>query len=210
VKSDLTRSLIPNLIWTVVLIALVGIIMVAYVNTQVFLELNAEMAKKETMLLSLRETFSDLKDAETGARGYVIMGDDDYLAPYHQALRRTTHDVTALKILLPPEQFAALEQGMDTHFEMLKQLIERRQHHGIPAAQHLMREQKAAFDTLRQFKTSIETQEEILLAQKRRDLQTHAERTTATIIWGTLSIIVLAALWFVVRLRKFHANLVHA
>jgi len=38
------------------------------------------------MLDTVAATFSALKDAETGQRGYIIVGDVDYLVPYHEAV----------------------------------------------------------------------------------------------------------------------------
>lgn len=45
---------------------------------------------------------SDLKDAETGQRGFVITGDESYLEPYYAALKKIENDISHLnKEVLP-------------------------------------------------------------------------------------------------------------
>ncbi|WP_331055816.1 CHASE3 domain-containing protein, partial [Longimicrobium sp.] len=60
----------------------------------------------------LGRTVSDLVDAETGQRGYLLTGDERYLAPYRQGAARFAHDLEALRGLTRdnPRQQARIGQ----------------------------------------------------------------------------------------------------
>ncbi|HET9440838.1 MAG TPA: CHASE3 domain-containing protein [Longimicrobiales bacterium] len=51
---------------------------------------------RETALVAER-VFSSLKDAETGQRGFLLVGDESYLDPYHAALERLRTDTQMLR-----------------------------------------------------------------------------------------------------------------
>ncbi len=51
------------------------------------------------MVLALEETLSQLKDAETGQRGYLLTGDPRYLQPYHEAAGRVLTGVDSVRRL---------------------------------------------------------------------------------------------------------------
>jgi PAS domain S-box-containing protein len=54
-------------------------------TTQRLVDGKTEIGKSRRILLELTETLSAVKDAETGQRGYLLTGDDSYLAPYNDA-----------------------------------------------------------------------------------------------------------------------------
>src|ERR1700693_1155468 len=66
---------------TVVVIALVS-----YRNASRLIENNAWVTHSHQVRTELADLLSELKDAETGQRGYLVTGDDSYLAPYQAAL----------------------------------------------------------------------------------------------------------------------------
>src|SRR5580698_816230 len=47
---------------------------------------NREVSRAHQTVDSLRELLSSYKDAETGQRGFLLTGDEDYLAPYTRAI----------------------------------------------------------------------------------------------------------------------------
>ncbi|HVT79462.1 MAG TPA: CHASE3 domain-containing protein, partial [Phycisphaerae bacterium] len=52
---------------------------------QAVMSANADMARQMEIIQSLTDTFSVVKDAETGQRGYLLVGDKAYLQPYDRA-----------------------------------------------------------------------------------------------------------------------------
>src|SRR5579863_5471140 len=73
-------------------LTLVLVAIVSYRNANLLIENDALVEHSHRIRLQLADLLSELKDAETGQRGYVITGDDNYLEPYKRAL--TAIDVT--------------------------------------------------------------------------------------------------------------------
>jgi PAS domain S-box-containing protein len=57
---------------------------------------NHEVSRAHQTVDSLRELMSSYKDAETGQRGYLLTGDEDYLAPYNRAISVVPGELTDL------------------------------------------------------------------------------------------------------------------
>ncbi|MFA1626375.1 CHASE3 domain-containing protein [Rhizobium mongolense] len=58
--------------------------------------------------LRLEVLLSTLKDAETGQRGYLLTGNEDYLQPYRAALARLPDELATTDVELPEGQSASL------------------------------------------------------------------------------------------------------
>src|SRR5690242_1584678 len=59
---------------------------VSYWNTRALQRSTQEVAHTHEVLMALGDVLSLMKDAETGQRGYILTGDEKYLAPYNTAL----------------------------------------------------------------------------------------------------------------------------
>ena len=89
-----------------VLLAFLAIGAVSYTNVRTLWS-NVELAEHtQQVLLSLSNLLSLAKDAETGQRGFVITGDERYLAPHTQAVDRIHGQLAELEELVRdnPEQ----------------------------------------------------------------------------------------------------------
>src|SRR6266849_2119675 len=78
---------------------LVVIAIASYRNTSRLIENDAWVAHTYQVQTKLADLLSELKDAETGQRGYLITGVDSYLEPYQSALpaiKSTFEDVRRL------------------------------------------------------------------------------------------------------------------
>ena len=62
---------------------------------------------------SLDQILLSVADAETGQRGYLLTGDETYLAPFHQASSQIDSELQHLNELISdsPSQRAAAGQG---------------------------------------------------------------------------------------------------
>jgi signal transduction histidine kinase len=59
-----------------------------------------DVGRAREAALAAERVFSDMKDAESGNRGFLIVGNDRYLAPYFAALTQLTADTQALRRLV--------------------------------------------------------------------------------------------------------------
>ena len=72
--------------FVVMLAILLAIGFVSYRNTRKLIRDSNLVAHSQDILDELEGTLSAIKDAETGQRGYIITGDEEYLKPYTAAL----------------------------------------------------------------------------------------------------------------------------
>jgi len=76
----------------------------------------------------LRRTLSDLEDAESGQRGYLLTGDPVYLRPYEAAHRALVTDTVELRRALatletPPSELDSLRSAIDQKLAELDQTV---------------------------------------------------------------------------------------
>jgi CHASE3 domain sensor protein len=65
---------------------LLGTILLSYRDWKEFRQASAETEHTRKVLETTEALISDLKDAETGQRGFLLSGDKRYLEPYENAL----------------------------------------------------------------------------------------------------------------------------
>src|SRR5882672_1380021 len=120
-------------------LTLIVIAAVSYRNANRLIENDAWVAHTHQVRTELADLLSQLKDAETGQRGYLITGEDSYLAPYQSALaaiQGTLDDVRKLTADNPNQQrrLAAVSPMIDAKLAELKQTIDLRRTEGPDAA----------------------------------------------------------------------------
>ena len=76
------------------ILLLVGV--AAYRNTVQFIDDSAWVNHTHEVMEALADLMSQLKDAETGQRGYLLTGNDRYLGPYKNAIDKVDRSVSRL------------------------------------------------------------------------------------------------------------------
>ena len=69
-------------------LALLFVGWIAYTNIQSMVELRDERNQSFTLLDGLSSVMADAVNAETGQRGYLLVGEESYLAPFYEAGRQ--------------------------------------------------------------------------------------------------------------------------
>ncbi len=146
-----------------------------------------------------RATLSDLKDAETGQRGFILTGDEAYLEPYTNALTALAADTSALRLLTGdnPVQQRRLDELAPLVTARLAELnysIDLRRTQGLAAAVARLRtgRGKQIMDSIRAHVTTMESTERSLLATRSAAEEHHAEIVTVILIGGTLVAVLFA------------------
>ncbi len=153
-----------------------------------------EAMRRETMA-DLEQLESTLKDAETGQRGFLIFGDERYLAPYRDATARLP---TLLKTMrssqsshLSEDDFAILEKLIDRKLAELRTTVDLRQAQGFDAAAAVVRgdEGRVIMEDLRKNIARLKADQ---LASLQREValsdETTRTRTAVFILTGVLSV----------------------
>ena len=81
------------------LVILITISAVSYWNTDNLLSTTDWVTHTHLVVESLQNLLSNVKDAETGQRGYVITGDESYLEPYNAAREGLAKEIAEVRSL---------------------------------------------------------------------------------------------------------------
>jgi signal transduction histidine kinase/CheY-like chemotaxis protein len=138
---------------------------------------NAGDSVRETdrSLRYIETILSTMRDAETGQRGFVITGDEDYLQPYTRALREIAPELAdprAARLRRPPHgsAFAELELAIAWKFRELKVPIEFRRRNQRELADDAVRNGrgKSAMDSIRELCGAMQDSLRLELEQRNR------------------------------------------
>jgi signal transduction histidine kinase len=145
-----------------------------------------------------RGTLSDLKDAETGQRGFLLTGDETYLEPYTHALSALAADTSALRTLTRDNP--AAQRRLDELAPLLHQklaeldstIVLRRG--GLPAALAIVETNrgKETMDAVRSSLGALEADERQLLASRALEEERYSRIVTLVLVGGTLAAFVIA------------------
>ena len=175
-----------------VLLLLLGNALVAYRSVRLVLDNNASVAATNTVKAELQTVLSTMQDAETGQRGYIITGQENYLEPYHRAVKSIGAHQKSLDALIAAPSVRRLLPRLDSQIagrlKSLKDTLELRRARGLaPARAHILNGQgKSLMDEMRATIAQMQNAEAVLLkereAQSRRSVQTG-------ILTGTLALL---------------------
>jgi methyl-accepting chemotaxis protein len=149
----------------------------------------------------LLQLLSNMQDAETGQRGYVITGVDSYLDPYRSGSAQADDSRKQLLKLVAdnPRQVArvvSIVPLLDAKLAELRQTIDLRKTRDFAAAQSVVLNDtgKKAMDEIRALVQDMRSEEEDLLKARTDIAQRDASAAKSTILFGTGAGLVLAGL----------------
>ncbi len=181
---------------------------ISYRNAGLLIETEGWVAHAHQVRSELVTLLSELKDAETGQRGYVITGEDSYLEPYRSALpaiKATFADLKTLTADNPDQQrrLAALSPLIEKKLSELQQTIDLRKAQGFDAALKviLTNEGKTTMDQIRGVVAEADQSEQALLQRRSEEAHANSDMTMSVILWGGLVGTLLVGLigWFISR-----------
>jgi len=194
--------------FTVAGIVFVCLITLAFLATNSLIANDATVSHTYAVKENLAQLLSDLKDAETGQRGYVITGDESYLEPYTAALPHITNVLGTLKTLTadnPHQQdrWGRIEPLIASKLAVLKQTIDLRRTQGFDAALAVVNNGsgKAVMDQIRGVLADADKEETDLLTQRNAATEQSATSAISVILWGGLAGAIATGLigWFITR-----------
>ncbi len=153
-KWPLSPTALLSLIFLLVL--LIGDVFVAYSTTSQLRENTAEVTQTHEVMDALSRIHSNIADAQTGQRGYIITGLQSYLEPYRKATEKIQGELQRLAALnrLNPLQQSNLKAVQALILEKLAYLdktIKTRDQDGFDRARDLVAEGegKRTMETIR-------------------------------------------------------------
>jgi hypothetical protein len=145
------------------------------------------------VLAQLTELEVQLATAESGVRGYVILGDRIYLEPYETALQQLEQALQELRQMTQDnenqqQQINELESLIRERIEVFRESIRRRQQGGITAVQQFAissgQQGRRLTETIRGLIAEMEAEEQRLLAQRSEDTEAAVRHTLDSVTIG--------------------------
>ena len=146
-----------------------------------------------------QSVLQDVTNAETGQRGFLLSGDERYLAPYHAALNRLDADTALLRTLAGGDpvqkgELDSLSRAVETKLSELSLTISLMRAKGSTVARAEVDADrgKHAMDDIRELLRNVATRQQSLLDQHIAESERHYDLADAVIVAGTIAAIVIA------------------
>lgn len=202
VPTSVNRQVLAIFIAPAVLVLFIGLLSfratISYENASNQVE-RSHIAEKD-----LARVFDDLQDAETAQRGYLLTGEDDYLAPYKAAVARIPADTRTLGKSIDSDhgqeqRFQLLTQQIDQRLGALATDIETDRTQGPAAARGLVETDngRSYMDAVRATVGQIRDEEQQLFDQRSADRDSTAKNqliALATLIAVELGLLLASSL----------------
>src|SRR5258708_1106178 len=202
------NSPVPVIGFCVALAILAGISALSYFSLQGFVERARWVDHTQNVLRETDAVLSDLKDVETGDRGYLITGQSSFLSPYIDARASIPNRLLRLKELTADnsdqqKRFLALEKLVDQRLQQAALFLETAGKKNMllsESARTHITQGKLTMDEIRNVVSEMRTQEKGLLIERANDSKHSADTAITVIVVGTLiSFIMLGLAFFFLR-----------
>ena len=143
------------------------------------------------VIIKADNVISDLQNAETGQRGYVLTGQETFLAPYTESLKNIYTDFQTLDTLtkdnlVQQKRLSEMKLLIDKKLLELDNVIGLRKYKGFEAAATVISTGtgKETMDSIRLIETDLKTEESKLLEERTRDSEQTTSQTQLMLLWG--------------------------
>jgi signal transduction histidine kinase/CheY-like chemotaxis protein/CHASE3 domain sensor protein len=181
--------------------------LVAYLNLQALREGNAQIVQTHVAIVALDELLSQVQDAETGQRGYLLTNDESYLAPYNTALDAIPGKLDNIGILTggnpgQTQRLDTLRQRVTAKLAELTDTIAVRRAQGLDAALAIVNSDrgKLEMDAIRAQIDAMATGEAEVRAQRLAEMARAQQNAfISTLLSAILGIALTATIGFLIR-----------
>jgi two-component system, cell cycle sensor histidine kinase and response regulator CckA len=190
-----------NLWLTTAIVIVIAIAIYSRIDAGAFREAAESATKSRLLMENTQRLLSLLKDAESGQRGYLLTGDEQYLAPYNEAIPNVANGLVELKRLADPaaaepKRFEAL---IGAKLDEVAQTIQLRRQGDSQGALAVVRtdQGKQTMDELRALASRIVELQMPQFEADRARAQRHGYQTRILVQAGAVVLALL--LWFATR-----------
>lgn len=220
-RDGLSNAERKGLVWIVV-----GIVIVIFAALAAFVIASTTLSTARYSQIPVEHTrdiieevqtiLALLQDAETGERGYVITGAEEFLEPFVQAEKKLEPQIAKLQSMLIDGEAKRLSAELARHARnqmgYLKQVVKERRDGNLESAALLVRQGlgKQQMDSIRSTIAALGAREQLLLAQRQAVFTGDSARSEKIIVWSlliaTLCVLLAATLLAVYVRRKLHSD----
>ena len=182
------------------LLILIVIGVASYRSTTRLVETAGWLTHSREVLEKLETVRAQMTDVESGARGYIITGEERHLEPYRTAVGLIDRELNELRQLTadnPGQQrrLNTLESLIAGRNSLVAEMLDLRKTWGFEAARQLVLvdKDKGVMDAIRRVIGEAENEERALLTERNEEATRSARRTTMIIIVASLLAFALVA-----------------
>jgi PAS domain S-box-containing protein len=200
-------------IWSVAFLLLILDLAVSTYNIDALIANDFATSRSREISRSLADLLSDMKDAETGQRGYQITGRDEYLEPYRRAESNIPARLSRLREITAADEFYAdrldeIASVIEAKLVELRTVIGIRKQDREAARDEIAKGVgKTLMDTIRTRIGAMEQHEEAILAARSAAARSRYDSSRFTSIFGGALTILMVAMAFAVIRREFARRL---
>lgn len=217
-RKNLNLEAVGVVFFVVSLLALLIAQVVAFRNSDRIDDLFERQLKSRGVVLELERCLSLVKDAETGQRGYLLTGNEQYLEPYYASIREIDGTMRFLQDALEEDvkaskKLKSIQTYLDEKLDELRQTIQLRRDSSFDAAVKMVLSEKGKLttDNLRlNFSDLIaheQTEMRLLSAETQRSNDRAKSLTLVSGGFAIVSLVVAFALMFVKNQRLLDSRL---
>jgi CHASE3 domain sensor protein len=180
--------------FAVAALILLVVAFVGYRATAMLIENDERVEHSRQVQVVLADLLSALKDAETGQRGFLLTGDDSYLAPYRAALNVIEPRLALFAHLTAdnPDQQRRAEAAaplIEAKLAELKRIIDVRRTDGLAAALKIVADGngKSYMDRVRATLQAADQAEQRVLDARTAASRASAAWASTIILWGSIA-----------------------
>jgi CHASE3 domain sensor protein len=188
------------IVFSTVVLFIVLLSLVTYRNAYTLIDANQLVIQTQKVQEELEAILSQIKDAETGQRGFLLTGDERYLEPYNSARASLAAMILRIEFLVADNQtqishIKVLKPLVETKLRELDQTIVLRRTEGLPAALEIVRfgSGKENMDQIRRVIGVMRGIEDGLLSKRIDKVNEENNSTAFAIVVATLLNIFLLA-----------------
>lgn len=176
----------------------------SYRSTRALIHAWDQVTNSHEVIEKLDELLLKMSEAESAVRGYVMAGREFYLGPYEFANRQIDQTITELDQLIAADspnqgrRIDALKPLIAEKHDLQRQQIRLRQSEGFRSASKifLTGRGRVLMDEMRTIVTEVKEEERRVLKQRTALAQQDAEKSTITLLIGSVfSFAILAAIF---------------
>lgn len=172
----------------------------SYISIKNLIE-NAQMVRESNRVIkNLDDVLSLLKDVETGQRGYLLTGEEQFLKPYNDALKEisTSYNRLEVDVNKTPTQIKNLEHlksTIDSRLAILDQNLNLKKQNSVITNAQLLKG-KDLMDDIRSTIATMQIEEDAILKSRTQMMDKFASYTPLLIILSALLAITITFVFF--------------
>lgn len=188
-----------------IVLTIIGII--NYVHTSTLVENSRLVVESQELMVQLEDVLSDITDAETGQRGYLLTLNESYLKPYETAVTQVGRDLRKLEELLAQnesqqEELPRLKQAVEAKLAEIRETVELARNGNREEALAIVQSDvgKNLMDEIRTTLASLQEAEANDIRQRMKETERSYQSAVVTaVVSATAGIVLFGLVFFLAR-----------